>query len=78
MRTKMTHGFPALDGPTTAENYAKSVRADATFSVFNLKREAVEIETRLKYYNDDVRTLLERLIAAVDEVPEPSCTCEEY
>lgn len=72
MRTKMTHGFPALDGPTTAENYSARIKALADNSISNLKNESDELHFRVKYYGDDTAQAFEELRRSIEDLPDES------
>lgn len=72
MRTKMTHGFPALDGPTTAKNYAEQVKALSDNSISNLKNEAEELHFRVKYFGDDTAQAFEDLRRSIEDLRDES------
>lgn len=81
MRTKMTHGFPALDGPTTAKNYAEQVKALSDNSISNLKNEAEELYFRVKYFGDDTAQAFEDLRRSIEDLRDESddiSRLEEY
>lgn len=71
-KTKMTHGFPALDGPTTADNYAAQVKASSDNSISNLKNEAEELHFRVKYFGDDTAQAFEDLRRSIEDLRDES------